>query len=190
MCSSSITHFIFSPTHSNIGTSKKRKLETVKSRGLAADNNHESKERSNSFVQHRRSWTAKAKSDSISPFSATSPKWDVKQVVRGIERQRSMSYPASSGDALDGSGIGDILGGFVHKLEESLTERISEMENRLMVLVHSQIKGEGKMKQSTSFEPQTSGTMGFNEPDLDDDELLQSVSFNIEHDDRKTPPAL
>jgi hypothetical protein len=101
-----------------------------------------------------------------------------------------MSYPASSGDALDGSGIGDILGGFVHKLEESLTERISEMENRLMVRVHSQIKGEGKMKQSTSFEPQTSGTMGFNEPDLDDDELLQSVSFNIEHDDRKTPPAL
>ena len=150
------------------------------------DNNDESKsseERSNSFVQNRRSWTPKAKSDSISPFSPTAHD---KKMIRGLERQRSMSHPALTSS--DASGIGDILGGFVHKLEESLTERISEMENRLMVRVHSHIKREEGMTQSTSFEPQTSGAMGF-DADLEDS-LAQSVSFNIEHDVGKTPPAL
>ena len=50
------------------------------------------------------------------------------------------------------------------------------------------IKREEGMTQSTSFEPQTSGAMGF-DADLEDS-LAQSVSFNIEHDVGKTPPAL
>ena len=173
-------------------TSRKRKLEQVKSRGEGAtmrpiDNNEESKsseERSHSFVQHRRSWSEKSKSDGlVSPFSPSAQPDGRKGIIRHLDRQRSMSHPAlTSNEAHVDSHIGNILGGFVHKLEESLTERINKLEDRLMVRVNSRIQG-----NDLNFEPQTSDGLGF-----DDDSLAQSVSFNIEKSEqmKELPPAL
>ena len=155
----------------------------------ALDNNEESKssgERSHSFVQHRRSWSEKSKSGGlVSPFSPSAQPDGRKGIIRHLDRQRSMSHPAlTSNEAHVDSNIGNILGGFVHKLEESLTERINKLEDRLMVRVHSRIQGNDA---SLNFEPQTSDGLGF-----DDDSLAQSVSFNIEKSEqmKELPPAL
>jgi len=151
--------------------------------------------RSSSFTaaEHRRSWTQKPKkpqaddeeSEMISPFSPTA-----------LERKRSMSHPIVRGTPLEredrkivlqeeggNAAIGDIVGGFVNKLEESLNERIQELENRILIRVQSQVSGnQSNQSQHKALNSSNSGVIGFlGDDDYDDDDgLAQSVSFNID----------